>query len=532
MIQECLQSFWTLAKAVPDSVALVLPDGEEVRAGVLLSRANQLVFGLRALGLVSGDCIAAVLPNGSALVELCLAAMQAGWYLTPINHHLTAPEISYILKDSDAQALFFSPRYEQAVRAALAGSEIPPERRFLVGEPGSGQLFCGRPYKDVTLGQPTTTPAQRTMGLAMTYTSGTTGQPRGVRRPLAKLSPEVMAQRFTSFLMLFGIKPGVGVHLCVSPLYHTAVLSFCLASLHLGHTVVLLDHFTAEGTLERIERYGISTSHMVPTQFKRLLDLPDEVQKRYDLSSLQQVIHGAAPCPAELKRRMLSWWGPVIYEYYSASEGGGTLVTPAEWLERPGTVGLPWPQSEIRIYDDAGQPCGSGQVGTVYIRMTGSSFAYHKDQTKTAAAWRGEFFTVGDAGYLDDAGYLFLCDRKVDMIISGGVNIYPAEIEAVLLGHSQVADAAVFGIPDDDWGEAVKAVIELQDAPRKEALPVVTGTHAELEAELRAFCKERLAGYKCPRFFEFTAALPRDPNGKLYKRKLRDPHWQGRERAI
>ncbi len=510
------------------------------RAGELFKRCNQIVHGLRALGLRRGDCIATVLPNGPPMVELCLAALQSGLYITPINHHLAPPEIAYILKDCEAQALFYAPRFEKTVLPALDAAKTAlgagSERCFVVPD-SQAESTGGRAYESLLNGKPQTLPADRTMGLAMTYTSGTTGQPRGVRRPLADLPPEATAVRFAHFLMLFGIRPGdaAGIHLCVSPLYHTAVLSFTLASLHLGHRVVLLERFDAEETLCCIEREKVSTSHMVPTQFKRLLDLPAEVRQRYDVGSLRQIIHSAAPCPIEIKKRMLAWWGPVIYEYYSASEGGGTLVTPEQWLLRPGTVGLPWPQSEIRILDDAGNPCAPGQVGTVYIRMAGSSFAYHKDVKKTEAAWRGEFFTVGDAGYLDEAGYLFLCDRKADMIISGGVNIYPAEIETVLLTHPQVADVAVFGIPDDDWGESVKAVIELRglkkDAAAEPSLPPPS-EQKELETELRVFCKERLAGYKCPRSFDFTPALPRDPNGKLYKRKLRDPYWQGRDRAI
>jgi len=518
-----IQGFWKAAEAAPNKVALVEPDGREIRAGTLLARANQLVHALRALGLRRGACLATVLPNSAAMVELYLAATQAGWYITPINYHLTSPEIAYILCDCDCQALFFAPRYEKAVLPAVAAAGISGERVFATAEHPAA-----RPYEPLLAGQPVSAPEERTMGAGMTYTSGTTGKPRGVRRPLLDLLPEAVAQRLANFLLLFGIAPAEGVHLVVSPLYHTAVLSFCMASLHLGHMAVLMDAWTAEGTLVNIAKYRVSTSHMVPTQFKRLLDLPEAVKRAYDLSSLRQVIHSAAPCPIEVKKQMLAWWGRVIYEYYSASEGGGTLVTPEEWLDRPGTVGRPWPQSEIRVLDDAGQPLGPGQVGTVYIRMAGSSFAYHKDKKKTDASRHGEFFTVGDAGYLDEAGYLFLCDRKADMIISGGVNIYPAEIESVLLTHPQVADVAVFGIPDDDWGESVKAVVELQpgtaDPPSPELLT--------LADELRAFCRERLAAYKCPRSFDFTTALPRDPSGKLYKRKLRDPYWAGRSRAI
>jgi long-chain acyl-CoA synthetase len=300
-------------------------------------------------------------------------------------------------------------------------------------------------------------------------------------------------------------------------------LNFCTYHLHNGDAVVLMDKWTPEGMLAAVEREKVTSSHMVPTHFSRLLGLPDEIKKKYDLSSLRQVIHSAAPCPVEVKRRMLEWWGPRIFEYYAASEGGGTLATPDDWLRKPGTVGKAWPLSTIKIFDDGGVECAPGAVGTVYMKMADFKFEYHKDRKKTDAAWKDGLFTVGDAGYLDADGFLFLCDRKSDMIISGGVNIYPAEIEGVLVTHPKVRDVAVFGIPDDDWGEQVKAVVEVQ-------ADVVAGP--ALVEELRAFCGERLARHKIPRTIDFVDALPRDPNGKLFKRKLRDPYWVGRDRQI
>jgi long-chain acyl-CoA synthetase len=327
------------------------------------------------------------------------------------------------------------------------------------------------------------------------------------------------------FLAMFGISPeGDNVHLVGSPLYHTAVLMFTGCSLHFGHAIALMDKWTPESMLDVIARHRVTTTHMVPTQFHRLLALPDEVKRRYDVSSLTHVIHAAAPCPVDVKRRMLEWWGPVIYEYYAASEGGGTLVTPEEWLRYPGTVGRAWVGSEIRILDDDGKPRPTNEPGTVYMALGQSmDFEYHKDAKKTADNRRDGFFTVGDVGYLNEEGYLFLCDRKIDMIISGGVNIYPTEIEGALLAHPKVGDVAVFGVPDEDWGEQVKAVIE-------PAAGVTAG--AGLADELLGFCADRLAKYKCPRSIDFVAEMPRDPNGKLYKRKLRDPYWAGRERKI
>ena len=511
--------FWNLATQDPERIALVDPESGALRAGELLARANRLVHGLRALGLGPGDCLATVLPNGAPMVELYLAAAQAGWYLTPINHHLTGGEVAYILADSGAKVFVGAEPFAPACRAAVDEIDFPAAARFAVGRvPGF------RAYTELLDGQPETAPAERIAGQVMNYTSGTTGRPKGVRRRLAPFDPDAVASLYGMFLAMFGIVPRAdNVHLTGSPLYHTAVLLFTTSSLHFGHTVVLMDRWTPERCLECIAQYRVTTTHMVPTQFHRLLALPDAVKARFDVSSLRHVIHAAAPCPVDVKRRMLAWWGPVIYEYYAASEGGGTLVTPDEWLRHPGTVGRAWPGSEIRVLDDAGNACPPQQPGTVYMALGAQDFEYHGDRSKTAANRRDGFFTVGDVGYLDEDGYLFLCDRKTDMIISGGVNIYPAEVESVLLTHPAVADAAVFGIPDDDWGEQVKAVIE----PAPDA-----ATGAALATELLEFCTARLAKYKCPRSVDFIAAMPRDPNGKLYKRKLRDPYWQGRERVI
>ena len=511
--------FWNLAQHDPAHVALVDPEGRRLTAGELLAEANRLVHGLRAVGLQQGDRVAAVLPNGAPMVALYLAAAQAGWYLVPINHHLTATEIAYIVQDAEAKAFFGAERFADACRGAAEEFEFPAPARIALGRvPGF------RSYAELIAKQPDTLPSDRVAGQVMNYTSGTTGRPKGVRRALAPYDPDAVFSMMAMFLAMFGI-PGGGdeVHLTGSPLYHTAVLMFAGSSLHYGHTVVLMDKWTPESCLDAIQRYGVTTTHMVPTQFHRLLALPEEVKRRYDVSSLRHVIHAAAPCPIDVKRRMLDWWGPVIYEYYAASEGGGTLVTPEEWLTYPGTVGRAWPSSAIRILDDAGNDCPTGQPGIVYMSLAAADFEYHKDKEKTQSNRRNGFFTVGDVGYLNAEGYLFLCDRKTDMIISGGVNIYPAEVESVLLTHPKVADAAVFGIPHEDWGEEVKAVIE--PAPGMEASPA-------LAQEILDFCIERVAKYKCPKSIDFIAAMPRDPNGKLYKRKLRDPYWQGRERAI
>jgi long-chain acyl-CoA synthetase len=285
-----------------------------------------------------------------------------------------------------------------------------------------------------------------------------------------------------------------------------------------------MDKWTPEEMLRLIDRYKVTNSHLVPTQLHRMLALPDDVKAKYDMSSLRHMIHAAAPCPVDVKRRMIEWWGPVVDEYYAASEGGGTLVLAEDWMKKPGTVGTPWPISEVKILDDDGNELPTGEIGTVYMKMGTGEFEYYKDKAKTEKSRvPGGFWTVGDVGYFDEDGYLFLCDRKADMIISGGANIYPAEIESVLLTHPKVGDAAVFGIPHEDWGEEVKAVIE----PAEGVAP-----SAELADDILRFCADKLAKFKMPRSIDFTDDMPRDPNGKLYKRKLRDPYWEGRERAI
>lgn len=511
-------AFWKLASEDPSHVAVIEPSGRAVTAGELLAASNQVVHGLRALGVKAGDTIAAMLTNEVAMLEVYLAATQAGLYVTPINSHLTAHEVAYILGDCEAKAVFASERTEGAMAQAVEMQGLP---RSIAFSTKKGTSL--RPYSELKVDQPTSAPSERRAGAPMTYTSGTTGKPKGVRRALPPVEPEVVAEMNAMFLMLFGITPkDDGVHLVVSPMYHTAVLNFCTNHLHFGHTVVLMDKWTPEATLELIAKHRVTTSHMVPTQFRRLLALPDDVKAKADVSSLRHMIHSAAPCPVDVKRAMIAWWGNTIYEYYAASEGGGTLATPTDWLAHPGTVGKAWPISKLKIAKDDGSDCAPREVGTVYMSMGQHTFEYHKDKKKTESSWKDGYFTVGDAGYLDEEGFLYLCDRKSDMIISGGVNIYPAEIESVLSGHPRVRDVAVFGIPHDDWGEEVKAVVEADLGAADDAL----------RAEIFAYCKERLAAFKCPRTIDFVAELPRDPNGKLYKRKLRDPYWAGRERAI
>ena len=463
--------------------------------------------------------VSAVLPNRREMVELNLAATQIGLYLTPINYHLTGPEIAYIVENAEAKAFVVSDRYADTCTAAANELGFDDKARFSVGA-----VDGFRPYEELKDAS-ADPPDDRSPGMTMHYTSGTTGQPKGVRRKLSDGDPDVVLGMTSLLLSFFGIQPkDDNVHLVPAPLYHTAAMTFGVNSLHMGHALVLMDKWGAEPTLQLADRYRCTITHMVPTMFHRMLALPEEIKAAYDMSAWRQVIHAAAPCPVEVKRRMIEWWGPVIYEYYAATEGGGTIVTPEEWLKKPGTVGKAWAISEVKILDDDGNEVPTGDMGTVWMSMGAErSFEYYKDKDKTDQSFRENFFTVGDAGYLDEDAFLFFVDRKSDMIISGGVNIYPAEIESVFLTHPKVGDAAVFGIPHEDWGEEVKAVIE----PAEGVAP-----GPDLADELMGFCRERLARYKLPKTIDFVAELPRDPNGKLYKRKLRDPYWAGRERAI
>ncbi|GAA2643468.1 acyl-CoA synthetase [Paractinoplanes durhamensis] len=501
---------WNIAHQDPERTAVVDPGGGVVTYGELAAEADRIGGGLQALGLVPGDTVAMLLPNGADLLAVEFATLQTGLYSVPLNWHLTAAEIAYILRDSGAKAFVAHERFAET--AAASAGEVP--HLFGVGEvPGFRPLAeLDGPLHD------------RTSGALMVYTSGTSGRPKGVRRPLTGADPYAVPQVSQWFFGLFGLTAEDGhVHLCCSPLYHTAVMNFAVISLQLGHPVVVMDRWDPHEMLRLIERHRVTHSHMVPTQFRRLLALPEKVRTGYDLSSMRVMIHGAAPCPHEVKRRMLSWWGPVVVEYYAASEGGGTLITAADWLNRPGSVGQAWPGSRVRVLDPDGNDAATGQPGTVYLQMGDATFEYLGDAEKTRQSWRGRMFTVGDIGYLDDDGYLFLCDRKSDVIITGGVNVYPAEIEGELSEHPAVADVAVFGIPHEEWGEEIKAVVQPEPG-------VPTGP--ELTAELQAFLAGRLAKFKLPRSVDYVEELPRDPNGKLYKRLLRDPYWAGRQRAI
>ncbi len=506
---------WTIAARDPHHTAIVEPGGRTLTYGELAAEADRIGRGLRDAGLATGDTVALLLPNGADILTTFFAAAQIGLHVVPVNWHLTAAEIGYILRDSGARALITHPRFGDTAREAADGLDL---LRYATAEVPGFRSLAG-------LGAGGTgRPGGRTMGGLMVYTSGTSGQPKGVRRPLQGIDPDQVPPVSLWFFGLFGLGPfDDHVHLCCSPLYHTAVMNFAIISVQFGHTVVVMDHWDAATFLRLVERHRATHSHMVPTQFRRLLDLPPSFRTQVDVSSMRAMIHGAAPCPQPVKQAMLDWFGPVVIEYYAASEGGGTLITAAEWVRRPGSVGRAWPGSQVRVLDDDGKDRPAGEPGTVYLQMGDATFEYHGDAEKTRRSRHDRMFTVGDIGHLDDDGYLYLHDRASDVIITGGVNVYPAEIENELLIHPAVADAAVLGIPHDEWGEEIKAVV--QPAPGVTPGPALT-------TELLTFLTARLARFKLPRTVDYTTSLPRDPNGKLYKRHLRDPYWSGRSRAI
>ena len=509
---------WAIAEADPQRPAVVDPQGRPTSFGELADLTNRYLHGFRSLGLGTGDCVATVLPNGLEQIAVTLAAYQGGMYATAVNRHLTAPEIAYIVHDSDAPVLIVHERFAAEASGVVERVDVP--HRFAVGA-----VDGFAPLEELTASQPATRPANLATGGTMTYTSGTTGRPKGVRRPLSDRHPDESAPLSALLLALFGVQPHEGnVHLCVAPMYHAAGGLWVTMSLHFGHTVVVMDRWSAAETLALIERHRITQTHMVPTMFHRLLQLPAALRSRHDVSSLRHVVHAAAPCPVETKRRMLDWWGDCIWEYYAATEGGGTIASPEDWRRFPGTVGRPWPETEVIVVDADGVELPPGRNGTIYMRMPERlRFEYHKDSQRTAEVHRGDFFTVGDVGYFNEEGYLFLNDRARDLIIVGGVNIYPAEIEAVMHQCPLVGDVAVFGVPDADLGESIKAVVE--------PAPGVEPGEAT-RRDILGFLDGRLAKQRRPHSLDFVGRLPRDPNGKLYKRRLQDPYWEGRSRRI
>jgi acyl-CoA synthetase (AMP-forming)/AMP-acid ligase II len=502
----------TFAVTHPDRPAVITSSGQVVTFAELESRSCRLAQALFSYGLRAGDHVAVLLPNDHRTHEVVWGLQRSGLYYTVVNTHLTAEEAAYIVIDCGARVLITS-----GVLSPLAAALLPLtteiDLRLLVdGSP----IPDHRSFDEFVEGHPTTPLEVEQEGSAMLYSSGTTGRPKGIRRPLS-------GQPFGSDAVLAPMLGGImgfaesDVYLSPAPLYHSAPLLWSMTAHRLGGTAVVMERFDPEGCLALIETHRVTHGQFVPTMFVRLLKLDEAARSAYDLSSLRSVVHAAAPCAPEVKRRMIEWWGPVIHEYYSGTEGGGmTWIRSADWLTHPGSVG-PAIWGAVHICDDDGNELPAGEDGVVWFGGRGNTFEYNNDPEKTKQTFNEKgWSTLWDVGHLDDEGYLYLTDRKLFMIVSGGVNIYPQEIEDILALHPAVADVAVFGVPEPEMGEEVKAVVQ----PAPGALPGL-----ELATEIIAYCREHLSHYKCPRTVDFTDELPRGENGKLYKKALRDAYW-------
>ena len=508
----------TFAETTPDKPAVIMAGtGEAVTYAELDARSSRLARLFTAAGLRPGDHISLFMENNPRFFEIYWAAMRSGLYLTAINRYLQPDESSYILQDSNAKALITS-----AAMAELAAPipALAPDCRILLATDGPVDGFLR--YEDELDHHPAEHPASQPQGETMLYSSGTTGRPKGIKRPLSGLQiddPAALGGVAQLLVGLFGADADAR-YLSPAPLYHSAPLGFTTAIQSLGGTVVVMERFDPALALEYIDRFEITHSQWVPTMFSRMLKLSEEQRSGHDWSTHRYAVHAAAPCPVEVKKQMFDLWGPIIYEYYAGTEGNGfVFCTPDDWLSHPGTVGRAL-LGTVRICDDEGVELPTGQAGTIYFEREQMMFEYHNDPEKTRNAQHREhpnWSTLGDVGYLDDEGFLYLTDRQAFMIIAGGVNIYPQEIEDCLVMHPKVADVAVFGVPNDDLGEEVKAVVQPEAG-------VEVGD--DLARELSAYAAEHLARYKVPRSIDFRPELPRLPTGKLYKRLLKDEYWQ------
>jgi long-chain acyl-CoA synthetase len=510
------------AKDHPDQAALIMArSGQVVTFGQYEAGCNRLAQLFRATGLRRLDHVAFMMENHPVLLECEGAADRTGLYYTCINSYLAADEAAYIVNDSQARVVVSS-RAKQEV-AALLPALCPTVERWLMVDADGPPPY--ESYDAAVAGYPADAVPDEELGAAMLYSSGTTGRPKGILRPLPETPPSVPLPIMDFVKHIFGFRERM-VYLSPAPLYHSAPQASVATALRLGSTAVIMEHFDPAEFLSLVERYHVTNSQMVPTMFSRLLKLPEEVRRAADVSSLERIVHAAAPCPVPVKEQMIAWWGPIILEYYAATEGNGfTFCNSEDWLAHKGTVGRAL-AGDLLILDDEGKPCPPGIPGTVWFGGA-TNFEYFNDPVKTAESrvttGQGVRSTVGDVGYVDEEGWLYLTDRKSYMIISGGVNIYPQETENLLVTHPKVYDAAVIGVPNDDLGEEVKAVV--QPSPDVDAGPA-------LERELIGFCRESLAHFKCPRTVDFVDELPRLPTGKLYKRLLREKYWAGRSTSI
>ncbi|MBT3535012.1 MAG: AMP-binding protein [Rhodospirillaceae bacterium] len=505
----------------PDKPAFIMAEsGEVVSYGEYEARCNRLAHLLRDLGLRRLDHYAIFMENNSRYLESCGAGERAGLYFTCVNSYLTADELAYIINNSESQILITSEACREVALAAVA--QCPQLRLCLVVDgPGAGEAIVNldeavAPFPDGPI-------ADECLGMAMLYSSGTTGQPKGILRPMPDEAPDHNTLLFNFLQNIWRYREGM-IYLSPAPLYHSAPHAAVNFTFRFGGTVIVMERFDPEKYLALIGKYQVTHSQLVPTMFSRMLKLPDQVRNSYDISSLETAVHAAAPCPVQVKEKMIEWWGPIVLEYYGATEAQGlTACDSEEWLAHPGTVGRVL-LGDMHILDDDMQPCPTGTAGMIWF-TNATEFEYFNDPERTAEASSedGSMSTVGDMGYVDEDGYLYLTDRATFMIVSGGVNIYPQECENLLIVHAKVADAAVFGIPNEDFGEEVKAVVQpMPDHPPGD----------ELAEELMIYCREHLSSQKCPRSIDFEVELPRLPTGKLYKRVLRDRYWGDRKSRI
>ena len=503
-----LSTAWWADRA-PDRLAIISPHGDRSFAE-LDAQANRVARALRSGGLEAGDGIALLCPNRTEFAEVYFGALRTGVRLTPVNWHLRPDEVAYVVANSKAKALVADARFVDACAAALLEAT-----NLVACWSVGGSLEGFRRYEEVISAFAGSLLENPELGDTMLYTSGTTGRPKGVRRAMTEPSQAVRGWKVLVAAFDFR-RDAEDCALATGPLYHSGPLNLCLAiPVNNGIPTVLMERWDAEDMLRLMERHGVTHVFCVPTMFRRLLALPEDVRNRYQTSKLRFVIHGAAPCPVEDKRAMIDWWGPILTEIYAATEGMGSLVSSAEWLERPGTVGRVDPE-RVRVCDADFKPVPAGEVGTVFLQpVGGADFEYFGEKEKTRDAKRDGYFSVGDMGYVDDEGYLFLTGRSAEVVISGGTNIYPAEIDSVLIAHPAVADAAAVGVPDPEWGEVVKAVV----------VPVSEGVAGEVLAEqILEHCRRELPTFKVPRSVDFVDEIPRSDAGKILRRRLRDAY--------
>jgi long-chain acyl-CoA synthetase len=518
------------AQERPEKMAVISQHGDRTFAQ-LNARANQLARVLRKAGLQPDDGVAMLLINRPEFLEVYYACMRAGYRVTPINWHLTGDNAAYIVGNCEAKAFIGDYRCAQSAIDAVNDNR----NQLKVALAVAGELAGFDAYDTALAAEDESNIDNPEIGGQMLYTSGTTGRPKGVYRqrapealpgatPAATGSPASMAAAQTTAITLAAAayNPDTDRVLCTGPAYHAAPLAFnIVVPLAAGVGTVLMDKWDPEETLRLVEKYHITHTHMVATMFHRLLALPAETRQKYTTSQLRYVLHGAAPCPVHVKHAMMNWLGPVIYEYYAATEGGGGFfIGPQDWLAKPGSVGKAPPAADNKICDEEGHEVPTGTVGTIYFHAPDIRFEYYKDSAKTAGSYQGDYFTLGDMGYFDEDGYLFLTGRSAETIISGGVNIYPQETDDVLLKHPAVADVCTVGVPSEEWGEDVKSVVMLKPGLQADAAMV---------AELIAFVREHLPAFKAPKTIDFTNDLPRLPSGKIQRRVVREPYWAGRE---